>query len=220
MYQIKRSKRKSLAIHVLRDGRVEIRAPLHMPSQEIEYFVLQKQAWIGRARRRMSQLPTRELPQYQWGSEHFFLGEPCVLLSECQPGEWDSGAIRLRQAVDASPRSIETALYQWYREQAQTLFSERLSHWCRQLPFNTPQPLTLKLRRMRRRWGSCRSNGQITLNTELIRYPQMCLDAVIVHELCHFKEMNHSPQFYAWMDHVWPDWREADRLLQALAERY
>lgn len=220
MYQLKRSKRKTLAIHVLRDGRVEIRAPLRMPGHDIERFVEQKQAWIASARLRMSQLPVRALPCYQWGSEHFFLGVPHVLLNEAQSAVPSANSIRLPLSGSATPQRIESALARWYRTQAESLFAERLAHWHQQLPFATPDPLSLRLRRMRRRWGSCRSTGHITLNTELIRYPLACLDAVIVHELCHFQEMNHSARFYRWMDQVWPDWREADNLLQELAQQY
>jgi len=73
---------------------------------------------------------------------------------------------------------------------------------------------------MKRRWGSCRRNGKITLNLALMKYPLECIDAVIVHELCHLLEFNHSPRFYRLMTRAMPQWKTWDRMLTELAQRY
>lgn len=67
-------------------------------------------------------------------------------------------------------------------------------------------PLTI--RRMKTRWGSCSRDGKIILNLRLIQAPIPYIDYVIVHELCHLKEHNHSKRYYALLDTTMPDWRD------------
>lgn len=77
------------------------------------------------------------------------------------------------------------------------------------------QPGDLAVRRMRRRWGSCFRDGRITLNTELVGEADDLVDYVLIHELCHLREFNHGPRFYAAMDRALPDWRERRTRLHA-----
>jgi predicted metal-dependent hydrolase len=81
-------------------------------------------------------------------------------------------------------------------------------------------PSDIALRKMKSRWGSCSRKGKITLNTQLVRYPMACIDAVVVHELCHLLEFNHSRRFYDLMDRAYPQWRAVDKLLKDLALQY
>lgn len=73
-----------------------------------------------------------------------------------------------------------------------------------------------KVRKMRSRWGSCSHKGAITINSLLIQAPPICIDYVILHELCHLQEFNHSPRFYALMDQVMPEWRAHRQYLREM----
>jgi len=70
----------------------------------------------------------------------------------------------------------------------------------------------------RSRWGSCSATGKVTLNTMLILFPPEVVDYVILHELCHKYEMNHSERFKQRMDGLCPDWQERDALLKKCAK--
>ena len=71
-----------------------------------------------------------------------------------------------------------------------------------------PFPI-LKIRHMKSRWGSCiPSKRTVTLNSRLMNYSVRCIEYVVVHELCHFFEPNHSVRFYARMTEMLPDWKE------------
>ena len=68
---------------------------------------------------------------------------------------------------------------------------------------------------MKSRWGSCMpKKGVVTLNTHLLAYSEECIEYIIVHELCHFLQADHSEKFYGWMDCFLADWRQRRRELR------
>ena len=72
----------------------------------------------------------------------------------------------------------------------------------------------ITIRNQRTRWGSCSSDGNLNFNCLLMRTPDDVLEYVVVHELCHRKEMNHSPKFWAEVERVLPNYRESKRWLK------
>ena len=66
----------------------------------------------------------------------------------------------------------------------------------------------ITIRSQHTRWGSCSSKGNLNFNCLLVLFPQEVIDSVVVHELCHRKHMNHSPQFYAEIDKVFPEYKK------------
>ena len=72
---------------------------------------------------------------------------------------------------------------------------------------------------MKSRWGSCTALGMVILNLMLIQAPKDLIDYVIIHELCHLKEHNHSLAFYALLEHVLPDWQVRRKQLNQLELR-
>ena len=81
----------------------------------------------------------------------------------------------------------------------------------------TPPPL--RLQPMKRQWGSCSPTGRLTLNPDLVKAPRECIDAVIVHALCHLIEHNHAPRFHRLLDAQMPGWRAVKARLDGLAEQ-
>ena len=84
-------------------------------------------------------------------------------------------------------------------------------------PLNLPDFRVL-VHPQKTRWGSCSHTGKVTLNTLLILFPPEAVDYVILHELCHKFEMNHSERFKQKMDELCPDWRDRDALLRKCAK--
>ncbi len=77
-----------------------------------------------------------------------------------------------------------------------------------------PIPPRLSIKRMHKRWGSLSGKGTVTLNTDLIRAPQACIDYVVMHELCHLRYHDHSPEFYRLLDAVMPGWEKIKHTLE------
>ncbi|MGO1626479.1 MAG: M48 metallopeptidase family protein [Halomonadaceae bacterium] len=86
------------------------------------------------------------------------------------------------------------------------MFERRLAQAAQELPgVNATPPWWL--REMQTQWGSCSPKGVIILNPHLVKAPTRAVDYVILHELCHLAEHNHSPRFYRLLDDYMPDWR-------------
>ena len=90
-----------------------------------------------------------------------------------------------------------------YLTQRVDYFSEKMG-----LPYRE-----LKFRKMKSRWGSCSSNGIITLNKKLIKTPQICIDYVVIHELAHLKHLNHSKKFHELVEKYCQTVQEAKEIL-------
>jgi len=73
---------------------------------------------------------------------------------------------------------------------------------------------------MKKQWGSCSTSGNLILNPHLIKAPKTYVDYVILHELCHIKEHNHSEQFWRLLTQVMPNWKEVKAELDGMAEYY
>jgi len=222
-YQLVRSARRSLAIHIRQDGEVIVRAPMRMPISEIEYFVESRRDWIAG---HLSEIAART-PEPSWidGRLWWHLGETYPIQPQLRRRrsavvmDEDEGVMLVAPALLEDNERLQAALWQWQKAQALQLLPERVALLvARHGP--SWQPSALNMRRMRSRWGSCSKNGKIILNTHLLHAPMACIDYVICHEMAHMREFNHSPRFYAWQAVLCPDWRERKAELTRLAREF
>ena len=218
-YQVVRSRRRSLELRVYPDHRVEVRAPLRCPQRDILAFVEERHDWV---RKRLAAFPLRPVrtaeERFGQGSVHPYLGESLQLQLQAGrgPARHDADSLTLKVARPHDPQLVERALDGWYRRQAQSLFAERLEQMFPPFAERGHALPSLRLRKMRSRWGSLSRQTGMTLNTELIKTPLSCIDYVVVHELCHLEYMNHGPRFKALMTRMMPDWPTRRRQLNAL----
>ncbi len=213
---------RRVAIHVEFDGRVIVDAPPGTSEREIRMAVAARAGWIHQhvrnARRRTGQLLPRE---YVSGESLYYLGRRYRLRvtvdAEAAPSVALKGGFIEVMVAERHPERVREALIDWYRSRAKEVFAARLERiagelrWLRQLP-------PLRLRAMRVQWGSCSPAGRLTLNPHLVRAPRDCIDYVLLHELCHLKEHNHSARFYRLLDAHMPSWRAVKARLDGLAE--
>lgn len=102
----------------------------------------------------------------------------------------------------------------WLKKQAIKLFKERLDYWYNNFDRKIPYP-SLTIRKMTSRWGVCNSKlERVTLNLELIKKEIFCLDYVIVHELSHFIEMNHSNRFWKVVEANYPNYKQVRKIMK------
>jgi predicted metal-dependent hydrolase len=223
-YTVRRSpgRRRRVAIHVEADGRVLVDAPEGAAPAEIEAAVAARARWIHghltAARKRLEHVLPRE---YVSGESVWYLGRRYRLKVFADGG--GAANVRLRGSLlearvsGHDPTLVRAALEGWYRERARAFFQERLAALASALPWlEIPPPV--RLQAMRVQWGSCSPAGRLTLNPHLVKAPRECVDYVLLHELCHLKEHNHSRRFFRMLDAHMPGWREVKAKLDDLAE--
>jgi predicted metal-dependent hydrolase len=165
---------------------------------DVEAMLLERKRWI------LKHLPQTTTRTYQTGEVLPFLGEPHTLeVVQTQKGKrtvvgQQANTLRVRLRSDVPPAEqpiqVRAALEAWYRGQAKTYLAERAAHFGALHGF-TFEKITIKGQKTR--WGSCSSKGNLNFNWRLMLAPPAAVDYVVIHELCHLIEMNHSPRFWA-----------------------
>lgn len=103
------------------------------------------------------------------------------------------------------------------REKARVVLCERTEFFAKKLGVTYSK---IRIGNQRTRWGSCSSKGTISYNWKLILMPTAVMDYVVVHELCHLIEMNHSPRFWNMVEQVMPNYKEYRRWIKENGSRY
>ena len=199
---IERSKRKTLSLTVLKNGDVIVKAPILMKDKDIFNFVNQKQAWI---REKLSNFEAnRSKFEDIIGFKAFLLygNRYRVVKSQVKTIETsDKFEILVPSKYDDS--KIMKTLLAWYKKVASQVLADRLAFIEDRIRLKST---ALKFSDSKGRWGSCHSSGVIRLNWRVVMLPPRIIDYVIVHELCHLKEMNHSKNFWALVKKFLPEY--------------
>lgn len=114
---------------------------------------------------------------------------------------------------------IKPLIDKWYQHKAKAIFHERLAELLPKTTWVTGIP-SFRVMAMRKQWGSCSTKGNLMLNPHLVKAPKECIDYVILHELCHIAEHNHSERFWRLLTQVMPNWKEVKAKLDDMAEMY
>ena len=198
---------------MLADGRVQVRAPQRASLRMVQAFVDSRRHWIAEQQRQQASRPRQ---RWRDGDPLAFRGE-ILRLDVCQGAtrvEQQGGYLQVRVAAPDQESGVEQAVHSWLRRQARPLFEDSIDrqfHWFAAQGHARP---TLRVKKMRTRWGSLSARGYINLNMVLLHYAPAVLDYVVMHELCHLQHMDHGPGFHALMDARMPDWRARKALLE------
>lgn len=115
-----------------------------------------------------------------------------------------------RQMEEKYTPAQRQALEKRYRQAAREYIPKRVSYYAQMLGVTYG---TIRIAQQKTRWGSCSSSGTLSFHWKLMLAPPRVLDYVVVHELCHRKEMNHSPRFWALVEEILPDYKELRKWL-------
>lgn len=214
--RVLRARRRTYALRVTADGVLELRVPQRLPARLLPDILQRHRRWIaGQLARRASRAAA--VPDFAHGSLQRYLGEPYPLRLTAGRAQVLLQDAQLHVSVPAPEHAptVARALDGWYRRQAHAMLPERLAALAATLPWLAGRVLPLpRVVRLRRRWGSCAADGRITLNLGLVLLAQSLIDFVLLHELCHLREMNHGPRFYALLAAALPDHRERREALR------
>lgn len=215
--------RHKVAIHVQPDRRVVIDAPPHTPIPDIKRALLKRARWVKNQLARLEAAYRHVLPrQYVSGETHWYMGKRYLLkikpANTQQPGAKLLRGMLLVATPDTKPRVIQETLDKWYQTRTLEVFDLRLDAIYPTLNWVNRKP-EWQLRVMKKQWGSCSPKGRISLSPMLVKAPRVCIDYVIIHELCHLKYHNHSDAFYRLLKRQLPDWKQTKERLDNLAEQ-
>lgn len=218
-YILKRSGRKSVGISIDRWGLVKVSGPYSASENYIRQVLLKKASWILQ---KLNQMETADFsekrPKNMVQGEIFrFMGKEYKLKLERTPGArkttvtLDEDNIILVCKSDFDGQKLRNSLKLWYVEQFRQALESCIPRYAAVLGV---QPGKITIKEQKTRWGSCSSKGNINLNWKLIMADSEILDYVVVHELCHLKEMNHSVKFWRLVESVFPDYKEYRKWLK------
>ena len=215
-YQLARRARRTVGLKVTQAGLV-VHVPQRLAMRDIEAILQSKLAWI------IQKLAAKQLnqpPEMQWsnGESLHLLGNAITLnITHCSTNK---AASLLDNSLNiGQPNLTDTALIArktiaWYKKIAINDFARRLQIFSAKLNVTVP-PLTLS--NAKSRWGSCNSRGEVRLNWRLIQAPPSIINYVICHELAHLKEMNHSARFWAIVEKLDPNYKQAEKDLKKIS---
>ncbi|MGZ3951207.1 MAG: M48 family metallopeptidase [Flavisolibacter sp.] len=215
--------RKTLAIHVDPDGYVSVDAPLSADIEKVYGKVKKRASWILKQQRQFETYPS-VLPErrYVSGETHRYLGRQYRLKVIEGLGETvklTRGKLQVETRCPKDNLHVRSLLQAWYRSKALIVFTERYAQCLKGIEqLGIYHNKGFQLRFMTKRWGSCTCKGAIILNPELIAAPKDCIDYVIIHELCHLEEHNHSQAFYRLLTAALKDWKLRRQRLNEMVE--
>lgn len=216
-YEFVRSQRRTVGLSVGPQG-LSVRAPRWTPLAEVERFLHSKAAWVHDKLQQVQQRArqTPRPPVWAAGERIAYLGRDLTLTLDPAHGFDGAGAavdgdcLRVGLSHRAGPEQWKNVVHAWLMREALALFVRRLDHFAPQVGVRYTR---VKLSNAGTRWGSAKADGSIRLHWRLVQLPLELVDYVVVHELSHLREMNHSPAFWRVVEGVLP---AQDRLRREL----
>jgi len=200
--KIIKSRRSSIAIEINSHGEVILRVPNHVKASFIEKIVLEKRDWILK---KQNLLKTKVLnkKEFIFGETFYYLGCEYALL----PSFDSKKSLDFDSAFYVNElylTNVHKLLADWYKKQAKKYLPTRA------MELGKASALTItniSINSAKKRWGSCSASGSINFSWRLIMLPPEVIDYVIVHELAHLKELNHSKKFWDFVEVILPDYK-------------
>lgn len=212
-YAIVKSRGKRIRIHIGETGDIQLRIPARVSVAEAEQFLLQQKRWIVQSRDKILRSLGTERHTFEEGDVFYFRGNPYRLRIQNQAmGNTihveKIGAEFVVKGQEPTKEQIKAGLEKWYITNARVRFAMRCAHYA---PLLCVSYQSIRIKNQKSRWGSCSSKRNLNFNWRLIMAEDAILDYVVVHELCHLREMNHSTAFWQLVESILPDYRERER---------
>ena len=210
-YKLKRSNRKTIAIHITKEAQVEVRAPLKAKKKEIEQFLISKKDWIEKHLARITEAQANRLNfELNYGDDFRLMGKKIPLVArEGNKVGFDGNCFYLPPSFPSD--EIKMAVIGLYKQIAKQVFTDRTFAYAKEMG---SLPSAVKVNSAKTRWGSCSNKGSINYSWRLIMAEEEIMDYVIVHELAHLRELNHSPRFWTIVETILPDYKRRQKKLK------
>jgi predicted metal-dependent hydrolase len=200
------------------NGRIRLAAPNKTDLEVIRLFAISKLAWIKKHIKNFKEQERETKRDFVTGESHYFEGKR-YLLNVVEHDGYNkvvkgNKSIDLYVRIGASKEDKASVMKEWYRKELKKKIPSLIEKWEKVIGVQSNE-WGVKL--MRTKWGACNTEAKrIWLNLELAKKPTICLEYIIVHELIHLLEHNHTDKFIAYLDQFMPKWRHHRDLLNSL----
>jgi predicted metal-dependent hydrolase len=202
-YTLRRSARRRSITLTIDERGLRVSAPWRAGDGAVVRELHRHAGWVLR---KLDEWSRRRPAERRWqdGETVMLLGEPLRLtvLAQPQPPVLRANCLMIGCGALQHAAEIEAEVTRWLRGRALACFAERVAHY---VPMLQVPAQPIRLSSARTRWGSCHPAGHIHLNWRLIHLPLRLVDYVVVHELAHLRELNHSERFWRLVAQIVPD---------------
>lgn len=212
------AERRTTDIVIERDGAITVRPPRHMAPEQVDATVLSKRMWIYRNLAEWKDLNASGVVR-EWvnGETFLYLGSSYQLqlvTEQDEPLKLKDGRFQLRRALVERGGAVAA------REVFETFYAIKgLERLQRRVVHFAPRvgvvPGSVQVKDIGFRWAACQSNGDLHFHWRCLMAPLTVIDYIVVHELCHLHQRDHSDAFWNEVDKVLPDYRERKEWLRA-----
>lgn len=206
---ILRTHRRSLCLTITKDGSLVVRAPMRMNMNDILRYIQEKENWINKKQDEIQKrlYINKDILSYE---KFLFLGKKYSLkkisgIKNIELAEEDL-LVPNKENYDIFPR-----IKKWYIKQADKILKNRLEYFADIMQIDYA---SVSLCNSKTKWGSCDNFRNIKLNYRLIMLPHKTIDFVLIHELAHIIEFNHSKEFYKIIQTIFPSYKLQQRILK------
>ena len=210
------SNRKTLDLRVFPEGNVQITAPLNTSIELIVEKVKPKSKWVIQQQKTFELYrPFAKEKLFTPGETHRYLGRQYKLtIEKKEKGYTKISLAKGLMHIETTKDEVEPIITKFYKSKADIIFPELLDKLMKEFPMFQTFEISLSHKFLKKRWGSCATDGKILLNTELIKASKICIEYVIIHELCHLMHPNHSKEFYNLLTDLLPNWKKIKHKLE------
>ena len=211
---VRSNRRKTATVKVI-DGEVSIAVPQELSNERIAQVLNDKASWLKEKLTLHQQAKPLTSKAFVSGEAFSYLGRNYRL--KVNVGIFSNiklinGRLVMSCATgDRFPHIIRNSLRNWYKEMAVKKLNEKAKRYALQIGVN---PKSINIKDFKARWGSCSIEGDIDFHWKIMMAPNRVVDYVVVHELCHLLEHNHSPKFWKHVERIIPDYVERKEWLK------
>ncbi|RIV29219.1 M48 family peptidase [Alicyclobacillaceae bacterium I2511] len=212
IYSPHRHRTVSLEVHL---DKVLVRAPHMVSAESIDALIERRKSWLHKRWQALQERLQRQFTEEKdpSGTGLWLFGQP--LTADVKYTPMNSYTVHAKSDAHLSihgpahtPRDLgaQAAMVEWLKAQAMQTIPARVQQWAAQIGATYNK---IRIKDQRSRWGSCSSQRNLNFNWRLVQVPEFVLDYVVVHELCHLWEMNHSTRFWSLVGTHFPRYEEA-----------
>ena len=207
-----RTDRNTLSLEIDKLGKLIVRAPKKLPLDEIHNFISKKEKWIKEKQEKVKvHVETKQQIKYEDGAEFFLTGKtyPLYFIANYKYAmNFEDEQFKIDLAYKKYAKSL---FEQFYKIKAKNFIIPRVVKLSKDTGLKIND---IKISSAIRRWGSCNSKKILNFSWRLVLAPEFAIDYVIIHELAHTKELNHSDRFWQIVEKLCPDYKLAEKWLK------